>query len=92
MGLSYVLLLMGLFYAQSSYWSFLCTKPPGPSYVLLCPFYKRYSHILACPTKNKILQYTKDRITGLKSSLRVTEKCAYCLDFSTLPQDVAFRS
>ena len=52
MGLSYVLLLMGLFYVHSSilYGSFLCTKPPillymGPSYLLLCPFYVRWSLI-----------------------------------------------
>ena len=31
----------------------------------------------------------KKRITGLKSSLRATEKYAYCLDY---PQDMAFQS
>ena len=37
---------MGLFYVQSLYVSFLYTKPPiymGPSYVLLHPFYIRWS-------------------------------------------------
>ena len=33
---------------------------------------------------------SEDRITGLKSSFRVTEKCAYCQDYSILPQDMAF--
>ena len=55
-------------------------------------FMFQWTNISVSKQKNKILQYTKDKITGLKSSLRVTGKCAYCLDFSILPQDVAFRS
>ena len=46
MSLSYVLPFMGIFYVQSSlYYMSLCTKPPGLSCVLLCPFYIRWSLI-----------------------------------------------
>ena len=32
-------------------------------------------------SKQQKMQYRKDRITGLKISIRATEKCVYCLDY-----------
>ena len=36
-------------------------------------------HLLASQKENKLQQYRKARITGLKKSLRATDKYAYCL-------------
>ena len=44
--------------------------------------------LVACPNKNKNCN-TEKKITGLKTSLRVTERFAYCLDYL---QGMAFRS
>ena len=50
----------------------------------------RYTRKNLCQCANKKYQYQKFRITGLKSSLKATEKYAYCLDYLHLTSRYGF--
>ena len=49
-----------------------------------------YTRKNLCQCANKKYQYQKFRITGLKSSLKATEKYAYCLDYLHFPSRYGF--
>ena len=53
---------------------------------------RKVAQIVKIHQVNLINKNIKDRITCLKSSLRVTEKCTYCLDYSILPQDMVSKA
>ena len=58
----------------------VCCEAMGQNFDCGYVLKKSYTN-LQLSNRNKKLQYRKFGITGLKSSLRATEKYAYCLDY-----------